>query len=136
MSEETVPLAAEADRVSGSLPIVREMNSLSVLYCTIHAPTPERDEGAQDLAVQSALRQGADELAKQSVSENTRRSYKSDWESWEAFCCFHGFTPLPADPEQVRLCLTQLCQYAGRNGGPVRPRTAQRHLGAIAAAHR
>jgi integrase len=82
------------------------------------------------------LEEAAEALAKQSVSENTRRSYTSDWESWEAFCCFHGFTPLPADPEQVRLYLTQLCQYAGRKGRPVRPRTAQRHLGAIAAAHR
>ncbi len=82
------------------------------------------------------LTDAADALAKRSVAENTGRSYKSDWESWDAFCCFHGFTPLPADPEQVRLYLTQLCQYAGRKGEPVRPRTAQRHLGAIAAAHR
>ncbi len=82
------------------------------------------------------LEEAADALAKRSVAENTRRSYKSDWESWEAFCGVHGFTPLPADPEQVRLYLTQLTQFAGRKGGKLKPRTAQRHLAAIAAAHR
>src|SRR5208282_1653326 len=121
MSEE--PLARGADRVSGSLPVVIE-----------------RDGGRGSLCVQSAARQAleeaAGELAKQSVSGNTRRSYKSDWESWEAFCGAHGFTPLPAEPEQVRLYLTQLTQFSGRKGGKVKPRTAQRHLAAIAAAHR
>ena len=82
------------------------------------------------------LEEAAGEVAKRSVSENTTRSSRSDWESWEAFCCFHGFTPLPADPDAVRLYLTQLTQFAGRNGGKVKPRTAQRHLVAIAGAHR
>jgi site-specific recombinase XerD len=93
-----------------------------------------------DLAMRSAHRQAveeaADELAKRCVAENTTRSYKSDWESWEAFCGAHEFTPIPADPEQVRLYLTQLTQFAGRKGVKVKPRTAQRHLAAIAAAHR
>ena len=84
----------------------------------------------------AALEEAADEVAKRSISGNTSKSYKSDWRSWEAFCCFHGFTPLPADPEQVRLYLTQLTQFAGRKGDRVKPRTAQRHLVAIAAAHR
>lgn len=104
----------------------------------------ESGDGAgkgRDLAIRpaprlAALEEAADEVAKRSVSENTARSYRSDWESWEAFCCFHGFTPLPADPDEVRLYLTQLTQFAGRNGGKVKPRTAQRHLVAIAAAHR
>jgi hypothetical protein len=54
-------------------------------------------------AARQALEEAADEFVKRSVSENTSRSYRSDWESWEAFCCFHGFAPLPADPDQVRL---------------------------------
>jgi site-specific recombinase XerD len=106
---------------------------------TARSGLPAIIEG-RDLATRSAPRlaveEAAGELAKRSVSENTTRSYRSDWQSWEAFCCFHGFTPLPADPEQVRLYLTQLTQFAGRNGGKVKPRTAQRHLVAIAAAHR
>lgn len=87
-------------------------------------------------APRQAVEDAADALAKQSVAENTTRSYKSDWESWEAFCGAHGFAPLPADPEQVRLYLTQLTQFSGRKGRRVRPCTAQRHLAAIAAAHR
>jgi hypothetical protein len=83
-----------------------------------------------------AVEDAAEALAKQSVAENTTRSYKSDWESWEAFCGAHGFSPLPADPEQVRMYLTQLTQFAGRKGRMLKPRTAQRHLAAIAAAHR
>jgi site-specific recombinase XerD len=93
-------------------------------------------QSAPRLAARQAVEEAAGELAKRSASENTTRSYRSDWQSWEAFCCFHGFTPLPADPEQVRLYLTQLTQFAGRSGGKVKPRTAQRHLVAIAAAHR
>ena len=92
------------------------------------------------LAIQPAARQAlegaAEEVAKRSVAGNTSKSYKSDWEGWEAFCCFHGFSPLPADPEHFRLYLTQLTQFAGRKGRPLKPRTAQRHLTAIAAAHR
>src|ERR1700683_2428657 len=104
------------------------------------AEVPDGAGEGRDLAIGSApllaVEEAAGELAKRSVSENTTRSYRSDWQSWEAFCYFHGFTPLPADPEQVRLYLTQLTQFAGRNGGKVKPRTAQRHLVAIAAAHR
>jgi site-specific recombinase XerD len=116
MSEE--PLAAEADHLSGSLPVVIRGRELLPAVAA------------------GDLEEAADALAKRSVAENTRRSYKSDWESWEAFCRAHGFTPLPADPEQVRLYLTQLTQFAGRKGGKLKPRTAQRHLAAIAAAHR
>src|ERR1700693_692768 len=80
-----------------------------------------REAGAvvegRDLVRSAAAREieeAADAVAERSVAEKTRRSSKSDWESWEAFCGAHGFTPLPADPEQVRLYLTQLTQFAGR----------------------
>jgi integrase len=106
----------------------------------------ETKGGARDLTIRCVPRQAlfatgdledaADALAERSVAENTKRSYKSDWKSWEEFCCLHGFTPLPADPEQVRLYVTQLTNYAGRKGGKLKPKTAQRHLAAIAAAHR
>lgn len=87
-------------------------------------------------AARQALEEAAGEVAKRSVAGNTSKSYKSDWQSWEAFCCFHGFSALPADPEHVRLYLTQLTEFAGRKGRPLKPRTAQRHMSAIAAAHR
>jgi integrase len=117
------------------------IRSASAASGALVASGNEADAGARDVAVRSAptasgLRQAADALAKQSVAENTRRSYKSDWESWGAFCGGHGFTPLPAEPEHIRLYLAQLTQFAGRKGKPLTPKTAQRHLAAIAAAHR
>lgn len=78
----------------------------------------------------------ADEFDRNSLAKNTRRSYVSDWASWCAFCARHRIEPLPADPANVRRYLTQLGGVAGRKGAKLKPRSAQRHLAAIAAAHR
>jgi site-specific recombinase XerD len=82
------------------------------------------------------LDQLADRLAENSGSENTLRSYSSDWDSWLSFCARHGFQPLPADPVHVRRYLAQLAEVGGRKGKTVKPRTVERHLVAIVAAHR
>jgi site-specific recombinase XerD len=74
-------------------------------------------------------------LAENARAPNTRRSYESDWTSWEEFCRAHDFVPLPADPEQVKLYLTHLTAFAGIKGKKLRPRTAERHLAAIATTH-
>jgi site-specific recombinase XerD len=78
----------------------------------------------------------ADEFDRNSLAKNTRRSYVSDWASWVAFCERHRIEPLPADPANVRRYLTQVGGVAGRKGAKLKPKTAQRHLAAIAAAHR
>jgi site-specific recombinase XerD len=78
----------------------------------------------------------ADDLDRNSIAINTRRSYVSDWSSWLAFCERHRINPLPAEPADVRRYLTQLGAVGGRKGAKVKPRTAQRHLASIAAAHR
>jgi site-specific recombinase XerD len=78
----------------------------------------------------------ADEFDRNSVAKNTRRSYVSDWASWLAFCECHRINPLPAHPADVRRYLTQLGAVGGRKGTKLRPKSAQRHLAAIAAAHR
>ncbi|MFZ0338473.1 MAG: site-specific integrase, partial [Terracidiphilus sp.] len=75
------------------------------------------------------------ELAKEGKALNTRRAYESDWASWEEFCEAHSFVPLPADPEQVKLYLTHLTTEFGLKGEKLRPRTAERHLAAIATTH-
>jgi site-specific recombinase XerD len=75
-------------------------------------------------------------LDQNSLAKNTRRSYRSDWVSWLAFCERHRIKPLPADPANVRRYLTQLGAVGGRKGAKLKPKTAQRHLAAIAAAHR
>jgi integrase len=78
----------------------------------------------------------ADEFDRNSIARNTRRSYLSDWASWLAFCERHRINPLPAEAADVRRYLTQLGAVGGRKGAKLKPRTAQRHLAAIAAAHR
>jgi len=74
-------------------------------------------------------------LAENAKAPNTRRAYESDWASWEAFCQAHDFVPLPAGPEQVVLYLTHLTTEFGIKGKRLRPRTAERHLAAIATTH-
>jgi site-specific recombinase XerD len=78
----------------------------------------------------------ADDLDQESIAKNTRTSYLSDWESWLHFCERHRIKPIPAGPADVRRYLTQLGAVGGRKGAKLRPRSAQRHLAAIAAAHR
>lgn len=75
------------------------------------------------------------DLAKEGKAPNTRRAYESDWGSWVAFCEAHEFVPLPADPDHVKLYLTHLTTEFGRAGKKLRPRTAERHLAAIATTH-
>jgi site-specific recombinase XerD len=82
------------------------------------------------------LDEAAAALGKNAAAPNTVRAYESDWQSWCTFCVRHGFTPLPAAPEHVRLYLAQLVEYGGRKGKRLRPKTTQRHIAAIAAAHR
>jgi site-specific recombinase XerD len=78
----------------------------------------------------------ADDLDQNSIATNTRRSYLSDLASWLAFCERHRIDPLAAEPADVRRYLTQLGAVGGRKGAKLKPKTAQRHLAAIAAAHR
>ena len=75
------------------------------------------------------------ELAKEGKAPNTRRAYESDWASWVGFCEAQNFVPLPADPDHVKLYLTHLTTEFGRAGKKLRPRTAERHLAAIATTH-
>ena len=114
------------------------------------APSPSRKRipqyAAQRAEIQDAahgqwataedLDRMADEFDRESLAKNTRRSYRSDWVSWLAFCERHRIKPLPADPANVRRYLTQLGAVGGRKGAKLKPKTAKRHLAAIAAAHR
>jgi site-specific recombinase XerD len=77
----------------------------------------------------------ADDLDQDSIAKNTRKSYLSDGASWVAFCG-HRIKPIPAEPADVRRYLAQLGAVEGRKGAKLKPRTAQRHLASIAAAHR
>jgi site-specific recombinase XerD len=78
----------------------------------------------------------ADEFDRNSLAKNTLRSYRSDWVSWLTFCERHRIKPIPAEPSDVRRYLAQLGGVGGRKGAKLKPKTAQRHLAAISAAHR
>jgi site-specific recombinase XerD len=78
----------------------------------------------------------ADQLDGNSIADNTKRSYVSDWKSWLAFCARHRINPLPAEAADVRRYLTQMGAVGGRKGAKLKPKTAERHLAAIAAVHR
>jgi site-specific recombinase XerD len=68
--------------------------------------------------------------AEQSLSQNTRRAYTSDWSHFTAWCAGVGFDPLPAAPETVALYITSLVEQ-GRKAS-----TVQRRLTAISQAHK
>jgi site-specific recombinase XerD len=78
----------------------------------------------------------ADEFDRNCLAKNTLRSYRSDWVSWLTFCERHRIKPIPAEPADVRRYLAQLGGIGGRKGAKLKPKTAQRHLAAISAAHR
>ena len=96
------------------------------------APTPS----GMPMATVAELDEIADSLAETAEPINTIRSYTSDWHSWLSFCERHGFQSLPADPVHVRRYLAQLGRVGGRKVKRVKPRTVERHLAAIMAAHR
>jgi site-specific recombinase XerD len=78
----------------------------------------------------------ADNLDRNSIAKNTKRGYRADWTSWLVFCQQQNVPPLPAAVEDVRRYLAQLSEVGGRKGKRLKAKTAERHLAAIAAAHR
>jgi site-specific recombinase XerD len=99
------------------------------------ALVPFAGEAGMPAVAASKLETVSAGLAENSKAPNTRRAYESDWASWEEFCAAHKFVPLPADPEHVKLYLVQLTTEFGVKGKTLRPRTAERHLAAIATTH-
>lgn len=71
----------------------------------------------------------ARDLTKMARSENTRRSYRTAWAQYQAWCDGVGATALPADPGTVALYLSVLSKK-------VRPTTLKARLAAISVAHR
>lgn len=76
------------------------------------------------------MRERADEFASRARAANTRRAYELDWRAFTVWCADHGFDPLPATPDTVRL-------YVGHLAGAGRkPSTITRHAASIAVVHR
>lgn len=88
------------------------------------------------LPVQNALKaeldavyERAQKLTRMARSENTRRSYRTAFTQYEAWCRGVGVEPLSGDPGTVALYLSVLSQK-------VRPTTLKARLAAISVAHR
>ena len=67
--------------------------------------SPERKEALSinDLeAFERRLAEGETAARKQSVADNTRRGYDSDWRDFTAWCLLHAAAALPADPTTVK----------------------------------
>lgn len=67
-----------------------------------------------------------------SLSEQTRRLYASDWRRFTAWCYSAGVEPMPAAVETVRAYASMA--LGGEDSG-YRPATIERHLAAIGYAH-
>ncbi len=78
----------------------------------------------------SELVEQANGFAASARADNTRRAYRSDWLTFEAWCRGNGLAPLPAAPETVALYLTHLADQ-GRKAA-----TIARALAALSQAHR
>lgn len=87
---------------------------------------PVQDALKQDL---DAVYKRAQALTKMARSENTRRSYRTAWAQYEAWCNGVGVKPLSGDPGTVALYLSVLSQK-------VQPTTLKARLAALSVAHR
>jgi integrase len=72
----------------------------------------------------------AERTAAGSKSQNTKKAYRADLNSFCSWAADHGLSALPAEPQTMRLYITHLDQI-GR-----RPATISRALAAISAAHK
>jgi integrase len=70
----------------------------------------------------------AEEFAKHSASDNTRRGYASDWRQFTAWCDTNGVVSLPAAPETIALYIADVAER-------LKPATLARHLAAVSKAH-
>jgi site-specific recombinase XerD len=57
---------------------------------------------------------------KHSLSENTRKSYESDWKHFEQYCQKRKLRPLPAEPETVANYIAELAQGTADESGEKR----------------
>lgn len=91
----------------------------------------ERSEALEMLAAM------ADQTAAKALAPRSKDAYAADWASFTGWCERYGLTPLPAEPETVRLWLTDLSLQVAQDGGfRYSPASMKRFLSSIARAHR
>lgn len=72
----------------------------------------------------------ADLYIKSSLSDNTKRAYKIQWEQFSAWCFVRGFEYLPAKPETVCMFISWMAENKKKSA------TIARMLSSISKAHR
>lgn len=96
-----------------------------------HLPAPiaaSSSPGTHEIAIPRDLQEEAKGYFDESLSENTRAAYASDWRQFEAWCRDEQRTPLPATAGTVVGYLTHLARSHPWS-------TITRHLSSIAARH-
>lgn len=74
----------------------------------------------------------ADDLDDHALAASTRRYYEADFAQYVTWCARMGCAPLPCDPEDVRLYLTDLSLQMRPDGTPrYRASTIERHLASL-----
>jgi site-specific recombinase XerD len=68
------------------------------------------------------------EYARHSQADQTKRAYRRDWETFEAFCVERGFIALPATPDAVDMFLVA-------RAATIAPQSLGRALSAISYKH-
>jgi integrase len=97
-------------------------------------------EAALSTELQSAVERTREFVA-QSVADNTRRAYASDWSLFTAWCNRVGLASMPADPSTVAMYASELASGTAfpdecPSRGPRKASTVKRHLASISVAHR
>jgi len=78
-----------------------------------------------------SLAETAQDYAKASSSENTRKAYASDWRHYTGWARRHGLPALPPNPQIVGLYIAA-CASGALTGKPGSVRTIERRLSALA----
>ena len=94
-----------------------------------NSPVPINQETDQQLTGTEVLR--IQDLLEDDVAENTRRVYRSAWQSFLRWTNARNFTSLPAEPHIIAAYLSYLADEKGLSLA-----TIKLHRSAIAAAHR
>lgn len=103
---------------------------LSALSAPAVPPDPEVDDELRELEEISRSLEG------HTLSEATRRAYRTAWRSFGAFCGSHSMEALPAHPEAVRWYVAWMSTQIDDDGLPrFSVATIRQHLAGIAERH-
>jgi site-specific recombinase XerD len=86
----------------------------------------------------SALRKlvnTVESYVRQSIAENTKQAYQSDWNHFESWCHSHGLEAAPAEPETVAGYISAMASGDTESGRVYAASTIQRRLTSIRVVH-